>query len=254
MDRSSRESQVSGRSAGSSLSFAFRGSGKKKTPQPPDSLSNSGRSQSSTERRAHRRILLVKKFFENRKNDYHAGDQVMGNPSSRAIRTFVRNNPVTGGRSSPHPEMLDEEKSSLFSRLRPSQPVLDFMSRMIESPLWNVIIIFNTILLLFGSEVQDLWIPPHGDIVMNVFFTIALAVFSFDIIMRCFLDPSYMPWCGCAASKSSLGSFMWWCDVVSTLTLLYNISFINTNLLQMNTIEITLNQLGIPVSNDSGNF
>jgi hypothetical protein len=149
--------------------------------------------------------------------------------------------------------MMDEEKASLFSCLRPSQDVLDFMSRIIESRLWRVIIILNTLLLLFGSEVQDLWIPPQGDVVMNVFYTIALAVFSFDILMRCFLEPTYMPWCGCAESKCNLGSFLWWCDVLSTLTLLYNISYINKNLLDMITYDITLDELGIPVSNGSGN-
>ena len=60
------------------------------------------------------------------------------------------------------------------------------MSCIIESPLWRVIIFLNTLLLLFGSEVQDLCIHPEGDIVMDVFFTIAMAAFFFDIIMRCF--------------------------------------------------------------------
>jgi hypothetical protein len=245
--------------------LSFRGSGRKKTPQAPqpdlDLLSNSGRSQShsqgSTERRPERTISFLRKFFESRSNDYHADDQVIGEPSNRVriTRSAARTVAATGGggRSSPPPEMLDEEKSSLFSSLRPSQPVLDLMFRTIESRLWRVIIIFNTLLLLFGSEVQDLWIPPQGDTAMNVLFTIALAVFSSEIIMRCFLEPTYMPWCGCAKSKFSWGSFMWWCDVLSTLTLLQIISFINKKLLVMPHYEITLNELGIPVSNGSGN-
>jgi hypothetical protein len=57
------------------------------------------------------------------------------------------------------------------------------MSCIIESPLWRVIIFLNTLLLLFGSEVQDLCIHPEGDIVMDVFFTIVMAAFFFDIIM-----------------------------------------------------------------------
>jgi hypothetical protein len=67
------------------------------------------------------------------------------------------------------------------------------MSCIIESPLWRVIIFLNTLLLLFGSEVQDLCIHPEGDIIMDVFFTIAMVAFFFDIIMRCFLKPTYMP-------------------------------------------------------------
>jgi hypothetical protein len=75
------------------------------------------------------------------------------------------------------------------------------MSCIIESPLWRVIIFLNTLLLLFGSEVQDLCIHPEGDIVMDVFFTIAMAAFFFDIIMRCFLKPTYMPRRGCTESN-----------------------------------------------------
>jgi len=93
---------------------------------------------------------------------------------------------------------------------------------------------------------------------MDVLFCIALAVFTMDMVMRCYLEPKYVavprcrkkenaassPWGRCQLG----GSFLFWCDLLSTLTLLYNISFINKSEFKIKGIDITLNSIGIPVS------
>jgi hypothetical protein len=88
-------------------------------------------------------------------------------------------------------------------------------------------------------------------------YTIALAVFILDMILNLLVDPEYFgfdPWrrlqqphqpkrwtCG-------VGSFMFWCDVVSTLALLHDISFINQREYEMPELKLELNEYGIPVS------
>jgi hypothetical protein len=242
---SSRDNSLSNLS-GSGSRRTLRGSGKTRTPQPEPRRDSGQQSESSSERR----LSFFRSLFERRKNDYHADVQEVGNAFQRGLRHADRTvgAATTVERSSPPPEMLDEEKPSCFSCLRPSQPVLDTMSCIIEARLWRVIIFLNTLLLLFGSEIQDLCIPKGGDIIMDVFYTIAMAVFFFDMMMRCFLEQKYMPWCGCAESKCVLGSFLFWCDLFSTLTLLYNVTYVNKLLFKTKSFHITLNELGIPVS------
>ena len=211
-------------------------------------LRNSGlHSESSSERR----LSFFRNFFERRKNDYHAAVQEMENKFPRRLRHADRNDgaATTDEQPSSPPEMLDEEKPSCFSCLRLSQPALNNMSRIIRSRLWRVIIFLFTLLLLFGSEIQELWVPPRGDVIMDVFYTIAMAVFFCEMIMRCFLEPTYMPRYGCAQSECNLGSFLWWCDLLSTLTLLFNMTYVNKKHFKTPSYHITLNELGIPVSN-----
>jgi hypothetical protein len=201
---SSRDNSLSNLS-GSGSRRTLRGSGKTRTPQPEPRRDSGQQSESSSERR----LSFFRSLFERRKNDYHADVQV-GNAFQRGLRYADRTvgAATTVERSSPPPEMLDEEKPSCFSCLRPSQPILDTMSCTIEARLWEVIIFLNTLLVLFGSEIQDLCIPTGGDAIMDVFYTIAMAVFFFDMVMRCFLEPKYMPWCGCAESKCILVTHM----------------------------------------------
>jgi hypothetical protein len=51
--------------------------------------------------------------------------------------------------------------------------------------------------------------------------------------------------------KIHIGSFLFWCDVVSTACLLYEISYINATQNDIHTIDIHLDMFGIPVRLDS---
>lgn len=215
---------------------------------------NSASSGTGSERRS---ATFFRTFFAQRNTDYRS-EATHYSPATTTPRTPAVRRP-SSGRSSP---ILDgselDESTANCSRctwLQPSPRFLHGLSVIIKSPLWKIIIAFNTVLLLFGSEFQELFIPPTGDIVMDILFFIALGVFTADIIMRCYLEPNYasLPTChpnqqNSAWGRCSMGSFLFWCDFVSTLTLLYNISFINAHTFQAKTIDITLNVIGIPVS------
>ena len=215
-------------------------------------------SQASSAAERKRASTFVRTFFAQRNNDYRP-DVPTSTPvySQGTVRTTMR----SSGRSSPPPPETTasehEEKSTRSSVefLRPSPAFLNVLSNIIGSRLWRVTIAFNTFLLLFGSEVQEIWIPPAGDTAMDVLYCIALAVFTMDMVMRCYLEPKYMNVPRCRAKESAqskawgrcqMGSFLFWCDLLSTLTLLYNVSFINTELNDMLTYDIELNQIGLP--------
>jgi hypothetical protein len=151
---------------------------------------------------------------------------------------------------------LQRAGAGMASCLRPSRATLDGVSILISSRTWHVLLIFFTILLLFGSQFQELWVPKEGDIVFDILFTVALGVFALDMLFRCYTEPQYfeLNLCGksfgeapAAWGSCRLGSFMFWCDLVSSLTLLWDISYVNKILFDEETIDIQLDGFGLPV-------
>lgn len=154
------------------------------------------------------------------------------------------------------PKRLQRFLQSAGKFVRPSRAMLEYMARLISSRFWNVGLIFFTFVLLFGAQIQRLFIPKEGDFAITVLFTIALVVFSLDIIIRCYVEPMYFGINfsgGNAEGPSAWGacrlcSFMFWCDLFSTVSLLYDISYINESIIDMMTIEIEIDAFGLPVS------
>jgi hypothetical protein len=201
-----------------------------------------------------------------RSDEYSSGQTA---PAMRATspvggyRDVTRSNPASSG-GGPTPSSLDDEShrysprwlrcfQSLGSFLRPSRAVLDSASIVIHSRLWHILLVFFTFLLLFGAQIQELWIPKEGDMVFDILFTIALFVFAVDLVVRCYIEPQYFEFNLCGKSQGEnwgscrLGSFMFWCDLVSSATLLYDISYINPRLWDTVVIEVELDNFGLPV-------
>jgi hypothetical protein len=142
-----------------------------------------------------------------------------------------------------------------------------FMSNMIQSKVWKLILIVFTFLLLFGPQIREMFLPKGWDDFMDYLFLVAFVFFTADILIRIDVEPNYFSfdlfclrqskgaqassnlggsgWSGCGSC--GLGSFLFWCDVVSTLTLLHEISFINKKNFDEVQINIRLNPFGIPV-------
>uniref|UniRef100_A0A7S4JJH8 Guanylate cyclase domain-containing protein n=1 Tax=Odontella aurita TaxID=265563 RepID=A0A7S4JJH8_9STRA len=161
--------------------------------------------------------------------------------------------------------------------------VISFCGRIIGSLWWSVVLSFFTVVLFFGSQIQDLLCPASSDVVWDVIFTMALVILSFDLILRSLAEPNFFALSlggrilfgrdrsrhseeayssgespGCCQNKwFRIGSFMFWCDFISTMTLLYDISYINKRRQEMRTLFVTIDQMGFPVSgvadfNDEG--
>jgi hypothetical protein len=186
--------------------------------------------------------------------------------SRRVVVNDNRKHRVTASsNSNPPPSSGDDElpppASSLqrcFSNttlcMRPSKLIIDRISVILSSKTWQILTIFFTTLLLFGMQLQQLWIPKKADIICDFLYIIALIFFVLDIILRSYTEQQYFE-VNCygkstlgALGNFQLGSFMFWCDILSSTTLLYNISFINKMVFSIEQIQIELDSFGFPVS------
>lgn len=123
----------------------------------------------------------------------------------------------------------------------------------------------SILLLLFGAHVQNLWCDKKYDFAFDVLYTIALGMFCLDIVLRILVVPGYL---GCnvdilkrqyhnwrnghrayeedSLARFYIGSFLFWCDVISTLSILYDISYINKRQAEIKTTDIELDFFSIP--------
>ncbi|KAL3921868.1 MAG: hypothetical protein SGILL_002519 [Bacillariaceae sp.] len=141
--------------------------------------------------------------------------------------------------------------------------------------MWKILYVFFSLFLLFGPSIQYLVVDEAGDIVFEIVRNVMLAFFIIDMIIRCVTDHDYFVCtlcCGNGAASGipvqptggsinslayvetkdtepfAFGSFLFWCDLVSTLAILYDLSYINPNVHGFNQVEIGLDSDGIPVS------
>jgi len=123
--------------------------------------------------------------------------------------------------------------------------------------LWKSLIIMSTILLLIGPPVQ-MFISYTANNTMDILYLLGFIIFVMDMIFYCYLDPRYFPCGPChiinrevrrSYLQNSLGSFSFWCDFLSTICFLFEISFLGLNFRRVWKPEIIqLQNLGFPVS------
>jgi hypothetical protein len=104
-------------------------------------------------------------------------------------------------------------------------------------------------ILLFGAIIRDYTsVSRKGLLICDVVFIITFAFFVIDIIMRMDAKPNYfrirMP---CCSGAIEFGSFLFWCDVISTVTLLHEISWIYPTRFMTQIMFVTIDK-GFPVS------
>jgi hypothetical protein len=178
------------------------------------------------------------------------------------------------GRSSRQPSTLqpcdDRPPSrstwSLFWRhsVCPGEDRKLMLSALLENHLWRGLLVVLTFILLFGAQIRQLIIPPSGDVACDVILMTTFVIFMADIMMRIDCEPTYFT-CKCrrknrdseggtCVENLGLGSFLFWCDLISTLTLLTEISFISKKGFSAVAYTIYLDQFGIPVSRLLGGY
>jgi hypothetical protein len=138
-----------------------------------------------------------------------------------------------------------------------------FFVRVVSSTFWRVLLIVFTIILFFGAEFRTLVLPKEADPYMDGIFTVVLVVFLVDIGMRIDVEPNYFSihlYCchsapheeksihGSCSNSCHFGSFIFYCELLSTLVLLSEISYVNTAKFSEQTLHIVLNRFGVPVS------
>ena len=141
------------------------------------------------------------------------------------------------------------------------QPIARFAERIIYNYAWYIVIWFMTFILLFGSAIQDLWVPKSADVAFDVLYTASLVILILDMIFHLFADPDYFVFTIFSCFQKSkrretqpklwtfgVGSFMFWCDLISMMALIYDISYINRREFETTVTHLELDDFGVPVS------
>ena len=150
---------------------------------------------------------------------------------------------------------------TMFTCLRRPPVVASSIVSVIDSKPWYCLTIFFTVVLLLASDVRDLWFSQKAELAFNVILTCTLSFLLLDVILRSIADPDYfaISILGKAFRPTTeqvdhgfgtllrIGSFLFWCDLVSTLFLIFDIEWFVSFRFVKQTIEIQIDELGSPV-------
>jgi hypothetical protein len=137
------------------------------------------------------------------------------------------------------------------------------LTRIIGSIIWKGFMITFSIYLLFGSQIRHLWVPASLDGVFDIISTVVFGFFILDMWIRVMVEPNYFNFSFCAGGGGYgtegkensgtwvLGSFMFWSDLVSAGTLLWDISHVNKEEYSFMDVHIQLDGNGCPVRYDN---
>ena len=152
--------------------------------------------------------------------------------------------------------------------------------RVLNARLWRALLIFFTFILLFGAQFRDLFIPKAADPAIDAIFVIAFLFFTADMIFRVDAEFNYfhLYLCNCVGYSSGVaadrvhdaardprvsgvntlpgccgtqpqpfqvGSFLFFCDLISTIVLLREISFVMPKNFEELFVNIELDEFGL---------
>ena len=235
------------------------------------STSRSVSSASGSVRSKQKTLSFFKTLIGKRSTDYH-GDAVHMPSSGRGITASRYQNPrappppvsterAAYGAEETQPQEIREPTcwQSFCNRITiPPYVRQRFCEKLIASRTWRGTFTLFTITLIFGAQVRDLFCPKAADDIFDILFLAIIGFFALDILMRVDVEPNYFVFRAFGRGQATfeesttclnlqLGSFIFWCELCSTLALLYEISLINQRDFGMQTVDIRLNAFGAPV-------
>jgi hypothetical protein len=120
-----------------------------------------------------------------------------------------------------------------------------FLSKIIYNHIWQILMIVLSFILLFGPQIQHLFFPASADFACDIVYSATFIFFCLDIIIRLGAEKDYFQF---DLFALELGSFLFFCDIISTLALLYDIQWIGAPQFEEMYVNILLNEFGVPVS------
>jgi hypothetical protein len=144
--------------------------------------------------------------------------------------------------------------------------LLPISDRFLSSSIWRTWLVIGNFILLFGNPIQMLLIPAAADPAVDGLYILVFATFLVDMVFRATAVAGYFSFSVGRIYKPSSNwliyfsqtvnsirfpSFLFACDLFSTMTLLWDISFTNPSNFQLNTMEIPLPEVLIPVSSST---
>lgn len=108
--------------------------------------------------------------------------------------------------------------------------------------IWRFSIVVCEIILLFGFELRDLACPKQSDQIFDIGFSITFVMLIADILFMCIVVPGYFNLGRSDDSfcRIAFGSWSFWLDFFSSLTILNEITFVNTLRARSEVYEILL--------------
>ena len=136
--------------------------------------------------------------------------------------------------------------------------------KLLQNKFWRALVLIGSLILLFGAQVRT-FTRASADTAFDVIFCVVFFVFILEILVRCDVEKEYWVFnagscCrrthqenpNTAQAKSEggfqIGSFLFWCELASTLALINEISFIHKREFREARVDIILDESGIPVS------
>lgn len=127
--------------------------------------------------------------------------------------------------------------------------------RLVQSIFWKTILAFCTVVLLFGAPLQFLCSQRGADSAFDVVYLVVLGVFILDMAFNLMVDPEYFKCPKCIWKphqakfwNCGIGSFMFYCDALSIVGLLRDISYVNPKYFSTMSLVLELDEYGIAVS------
>jgi len=143
-----------------------------------------------------------------------------------------------------HPVTARRGANNVWGRLKNASDRNRILTKILNSSGWKGVLIACSTIILFGAQLRDMFVPKSADATVDVIFVMVLTFLVVDIVLRSDTEPAYFVCYSCRGWN--VGSFLFWCDFWSTITLLYDIRGL-TERLGVNEVVITLNEQGIPV-------
>jgi hypothetical protein len=93
------------------------------------------------------------------------------------------------------------------------------IKKTIESNYFISFMTLLTLIALFSNDIQAAWLPSSVDNPFDILGTLLLFFFSLEILLTCIVNREY------------INSFFYWLDIIATISLIQDISFIFTPIL-----------------------
>jgi hypothetical protein len=135
------------------------------------------------------------------------------------IIPFQRSNRRHSGKMQTIHEPTTLKKEEEVEKAIPQKPTKmnisrNIIKRIVDSNYFIIYMTFLTLIALFSNDIQVAWLSSYVDNAFDILQTILLFFFTLEIVLTSLIYFEY------------IGSFFFWLDVVATLSLIQDISFI----------------------------
>jgi hypothetical protein len=98
-------------------------------------------------------------------------------------------------------------------------PTVEILDKILNSRVMQTLVNVFTIYALFGDDIKVAALPKSADLAFNILNLMALVIFTAEILISC------------KTRKDYFLSFFFWLDVLSTLSLVLDLTWVNNQLL-----------------------